>query len=328
MTSTKSKILALLEGNRGQALSGTDIAEKLRLSRSAVWKSIEELRKEGYGIHAVTNKGYSLSEDSDILSAEGLLLWARDPSITPNKIHVFKSIGSTNQEAKKMAVAGAGHGTIVLAEEQTEGRGRLGRSFFSPTGTGLYMSVLLRPRGTAEEAALITTAAAVAVCRAISQVLKIEAGIKWVNDIFVGDRKVCGILTEAMSDIQTGVVETLILGIGINVTTKPDHFPEDIQNTAGSLLRGQSTVLRNRLAAAILDELLRLLPSLGSKELMDEYKTRSFIIGKQITVYRGKEVYDAKALDIDCKGALIIEKADRSRETLRSGEVSIRPHRV
>ena len=326
MMSTKSKILALLEGSRGQALSGTDIAKKLQLSRSAVWKSIEELRKEGYEIQAVTNRGYSLSEDSDILSAEGLLLWAQHPSITRDKIHVFKSIGSTNQEAKKMAVAGASQGTIVLAEEQTEGRGRLGRSFFSPMGTGIYMSLVLRPRGTAEEAALTTTAAAVAVCRALSQELHIEAGIKWVNDIFVGDRKVCGILTEAMSDIQTGVVETLILGIGLNVNTKREHFPEDIQNIAGSLLPAQSPVSRNRLAAAILDELFRLLPHLGSQELMDEYRARSFITGKWVTVHRGNEIFEAKALDIDFRGALIIEKADGSQETLRSGEVSIRPH--
>lgn len=323
MTSTKSKILALLEGNRGQALSGSDIAKKLHLSRSAVWKSIEELRKEGYDIQATTNKGYSLSESSDILSAEGLLLWAQNPTITRDKIHVFKSIGSTNQEAKKMAVGGAGQGTIVLAEEQTEGRGRLGRSFFSPMGTGVYMSIVLRPRGTAEEAALTTTAAAVAVCRALYKVLEIEAGIKWVNDIFVGERKVCGILTEAMSDIQTGVVETLILGIGINVTT--EHFPEEIKNTAGSLLPAQCSVSRNRLAAAILDELFDLLPRLGSQELMDEYRARSFITGKWITVHRGDENYEAKALDIDSKGALIIEKTDGSRETLRSGEVTIRP---
>lgn len=325
MASTKSKILTLLEENRGQTLSGSDIAKKLHISRSAVWKGIEELRKEGYEIHAATNRGYSLAESSDVLSAEGMLLWLTNPSITKDSIHIYKSIGSTNQEAKKMAVAGAGHGTVILAEEQTEGRGRRGRSFFSPKGTGLYMSVILRPQSTAEEAVLATTAAAVAVCRAISQVLGIEARIKWVNDIFVGDLKVCGILTEALSDFQTGTVESLILGIGLNVTTSPERFPDDIRKTAGSLLPERNSVSRNRLAAAILDELFKLIDRLDSKDLMDEYRARSFIPGKWITVYRGNEIYEAKALDIDSEGGLIIEKADGSKHTLRSGEVTIRP---
>ncbi len=324
MASTKSKILTLLEENRGQTLSGSDIAKKLNISRSAVWKGIEELRKEGYEIHAATNRGYSLAESSDLLSAEGISLWLTNPAITKDSIHIYKSIGSTNQEAKKAAVAGAGHGTVILAEEQTEGRGRRGRSFFSPKGKGIYMSVILRPQGTAEEAVLTTTAAAVAVSRAISQVLEIETRIKWVNDIFVGDQKVCGILTEAVSDFQTGTIESLILGIGVNVTTSKKSFPDDIRKTAGSLLPTQSSVSRNRLAAAILDELFKLVDRLDSEDIMNEYRARNFVPGKQITVHCGNEIYDAKALDIDSKGGLVIQKSDGSIHTLRSGEVTIR----
>jgi BirA family biotin operon repressor/biotin-[acetyl-CoA-carboxylase] ligase len=324
MASTKSKILTLLEENRGQTLSGSDIAKKLNISRSAVWKGIEELRKEGYEIHAATNRGYSLAESSDLLSAEGISLWLTNPAITKDSIHIYKSIGSTNQEAKKAAVAGAGHGTVILAEEQTEGRGRRGRSFFSPKGTGIYMSVILRPQGTAEEAVLTTTAAAVAVSRAISRVLEIETRIKWVNDIFVGDQKVCGILTEAVSDFQTGTIESLILGIGVNVTTGKESFPDDIRKTAGSLLPTQASVSRNRLAAAILDELFKLVDCLDSEDIMDEYRARNFVPGKQITVHCGNEIYDAKALDIDPQGGLVIQKSDGSIHTLRSGEVTIR----
>ncbi len=325
MFTTKSKILTLLEASKGQALSGAAIAKELRISRSAVWKSIEELRKEDYDIQAVTNKGYSLSPESDVLSKEGLLLLTKHPAITYDNIHVFKCIGSTNQEAKKMAVAGAGHGTVVLAEEQTQGRGRRGRSFFSPKGTGIYMSVILRPQGTAEEAVLTTAAAAVAVCRAITRVLGLSPEIKWVNDIFVDHRKVCGILTEAVSDFQTGTIESLILGIGLNVTTDPERFPDSIQNTAGALLPGGKHISRNLLAAAILDELLERMDRKDSAGLIEEYRALSFLPGEQITVYRGDETYEAKALDIDSKGGLIVEKPNGSKETLRSGEVSVRP---
>ncbi len=325
MISTKSKILTLLEGNRDCALSGSAIAKALNLSRSAVWKGVEELRRDGYEIEAVTNKGYSLTKNSDILSAEGLLIYLRNPLITHDKIHVYKSIGSTNQEAKKMAVAGAGQGTLVIADEQTEGRGRLGRSFFSPQGTGIYMSLILRPRDSDFEAVSATTAAASAVCRALSETLNIEAGIKWVNDIFVGDLKVCGILAEAVSDFQTHSIESLIIGIGINVMTAPDSFPDEVRGIAGSLLNAKTTVSRNQLAAAVLDELLDLVFSTDAETMIEEYRSRSFLPGKPITVYRGNETYAAKALDIDNKGGLIVEKCDGSIETLRSGEVSVRP---
>ena len=170
---------------------------------------------------------------------------------------------------------------------------------------------------------LATTAAAVAYAEPF-QCLGNRTRIKWVNDIFVGDLKVCGILTEALSDFQTGAIESLILGIGLNVTTTPESFPDDIRKTAGSLLPEPRSVSRNRLAAAILDELFNLIDRLDSKDIMDEYRARNFVPGKQITVYCGNETYEAKALDIDPKGGLIIEKADGSTHTLRSGEVTIR----
>lgn len=328
MISTRSKVLALLEANKGIAISGAAIAKSLSISRSAVWKSIEELRKEGYDILAVTNKGYTLSEESDILSAEGLMTFLKNPLITADRLHVYKSIDSTNNAAKKMAVAGAGHGTVVLAEEQTAGRGRLGRSFFSPRGTGLYMSIILRPKSTAEDAVLTTTAAAVAVCRAVSKVLGIEASIKWVNDIYVDGFKVCGILTEALSDFQTGAVEALILGIGLNIATNRDSFPEEISKTAGSLLKNPDRVERNRLAAAILNEFMDLNDTFDRGAMLDEYKARSFILGEPITVYRGSEVFDATALDIDDKGRLIVMRENGAKEILLSGEVTTRPQKV
>ncbi len=351
MASTKSKILTLLEQNRGQTLSGAAIAESLDLSRSAIWKTIEELRKEGYVIDAVTNRGYSLTYDSDILSTEGLLHWVSNPLMKKDNVLVYKTIGSTNQEAKKLAAAGAGHGTVILAEEQTEGRGRRGRSFFSPKGTGLYMSVILRPGSAVTTAGmgigaasagpgaepvpassaanlgaeLVTAAAAVAVCRALNHTLKIKAKIKWVNDIFIEDRKVCGILAEALSDMQTGSIECIILGIGLNVFTKQDCFPDEIRRTAGTLAPETSVPFtRNQLAASILDELLDLLQNGSKQGLIEEYRALCFIPGKPITVHKVNESYDAIALDIDPECGLVVRKIDGSTETLRSGEVSIR----
>lgn len=329
LLTTKEKILGLLEENRGHILSGTAIAKSLDLSRAAVWKAIEELRKEGYTIDAVTNKGYSLPEGSDLLSVEGILLHLADLPIQREQIHVYKSIDSTNQLGKRMAVDGAPHGSIFLAEEQTDGRGRRGRSFFSPKGKGLYMSILLRPTGTAEEAVLTTTAAGVAVCRALSKTFNMETSIKWVNDIFYNGRKICGIMTEAVSGFESGAIEFLVLGIGVNVSTVEEEFPPEIRTIAGSLLSGSgnsaSMFSRNALAAAILREVLAIAANPSAEEFIDEYRSRCFILGHKITVLCGDSSYPATAIDIDGRGALIIEKEDGTTEILNSGEVSIRP---
>lgn len=324
MITTKSKVLEILEANRDTPLSGSAIAKTLKVSRSAVWKGVEELRKEGHHINAVTNKGYVLKVESDVISAEGLLSWLKNPHITHDKIHIFKSINSTNQEAKKMAVAGAAQGTLVMAEEQTMGRGRKGRSFFSPEGTGIYMSLIMRPKDTNFEGVMATTAAAVAVCRALSNILNIKGRVKWVNDIFVGDQKVCGILAEAVSDFQTGAIESLIIGIGINVKTNADCFPEEIKKIAGSLLNPSEPVQRNQIAAAVLDELFELVLNTSTSEMIEEYRSLSFLPGKNITVYRGDDIFNAEAVDIDSKGGLIIRTKEGKLETLISGEVSVR----
>lgn len=331
----KTKILKILEANRGNTVSGSRLAKALDISRSAVWKIIEELRKEGYEINAVTNKGYSLSETTDLLSADGILLYLKNPNIKRHQIHVYKTLESTNQLAKKMAIEGSGHGTIVLSEEQTKGRGRLGRDFFSPREKGIYMSLLLQPSGTADEAVSITTAASVAVCRALSKLFGIEAQIKWVNDIFIDNRKVCGILTEAVCNFETGSIESIILGIGLNVTTEKDEFPQELREIAGSLAEylqqkiGQESLLsippRNQLAASIIDEVFKISEQLKSDDYISEYRSRCFILGKEIVVSRGNIKFQAKALGIDSQGGLIIEKSDGNQEILNSGEITIRP---
>ena len=221
--SSKSNILQILEKNRGTYVSGEELAQQLQISRSAIWKAISELKKEGYQIISVTNKGYCLSDATDVISAEGIGPYLTNGS--QDMIHVFKTVDSTNLVAKKMALEQAPHGTVVLAEEQTAGRGRMGRSFHSPAGSGIYMSFILRPNLTSNDAVLITTAASVAVARAIEEVTHIHTGIKWVNDVYMNGKKICGILTEALTDFESGGIESIILGIGINFSTAVSSFP-------------------------------------------------------------------------------------------------------
>lgn len=340
MFSTKQNVLKILEENQGATLSGASISKSLSVSRGAVWKAIESLRKEGHQIHATTNRGYCLSNNSDLLSADGILYHMQTPMVTRDRIHVFDSIDSTNHLAKKMALAGAPHGTVVLAEEQTQGRGRLGRSFYSPKGSGLYMSLLLRPQGTSSTAILTTTAAAVAVCRALASTLGIEAKIKWVNDIYLGGRKVCGILTEGITNFETGTIESLVLGIGINVFQSNEGFPDEIRDTAGTLKGGieqnqpplqplpqnpAQHLSRNRLAAAVILETMSLCANLQPGSFLPEYKARSLVLDKEIKVFQGPEPYTAKAIGIDDQGGLIVQKPDGTIAVLNTGEITIRP---
>lgn len=340
--STKKNVLKALEENKGTTISGEELARRLNLSRAAVWKAIGELRKEGYPIDAITNKGYCLSPDSDLLSAEGISLHLTVP-LAAGSIHVFKTIESTNLTAKKMALEGAPEGTVIIAEEQTKGRGRMGRSFYSPLSRGIYMSIILKPRFDASQAVLITTAASVAVCRAIERVTGISCTIKWVNDIYARGKKVCGILTEAVTDFESGQIEYIVLGIGINYSTSAEEFPEELSEIAGSIFNGtvgesnsEDGLLpsRNRLAAEVINEVLGLNEALESRNFIQEYRDRSMILGKEIRILKpggSHEVRDfsegipAYALDVDQDGGLVVRYEDGTCATLSSGEVSIRP---
>ena len=325
----KGKTLKILEESRGQVVSGETLATDIGVSRAAVWKAIESLRKDGYPIIASTNKGYILAEDSDLLSAQGMLPFI-NKAVYPDaekKIHVYKILESTNKTAKEKALDGAKDGTIVLAEEQSHGRGRLGRTFFSPAQTGLYMSLIIRPDFDTSKSLLVTAAASVAVCRAIQNVCGLSAQIKWVNDVFLDGRKICGILTEAITNFESGRIDAVVIGIGINCNLKNEDMPEEIRDTAGSL---PGVVSRNRLAAEVINELMEILDHLADEphpEYMDEYKKRSMIVGENIKVYKNTTAGDfvnAKAIDISDDGGLIVIYEDGRKETLTAGEISIR----
>ena len=238
------------------------------------------------------------------------------------KIIILEETDSTNRVAKELAWQGESEGTLVLANVQSAGRGRLGRSFYSPAGSGIYASLILRPNLVVTQALRITSCAAVAVARAIETVTGVSAQIKWVNDIYVNGKKVCGILTEAGFDGQGEQMQHAILGIGVNVGKM--QFPDELSTIATSLENetGQS-VSRNRLLAEICNEFSVFYENIEKGTFLEESKKRSFVLGKQIMVHTSEGVYEAKAVDLNEEGHLIVER-DGQRECLYTGEISIR----
>jgi len=320
----KQEVLKMLEESRGNSVNGAKLADKLYVTRSAIWKAIKALQKDGYLITAVTNKGYCLLPNNDIISVESIQPFLRGDA-EKFTLTVMESVTSTNTVAKELAGQGAKEGTVIIAREQTKGRGRMGRTFYSPNATGIYFSVILRPKLNLEDSLLITTATAVAVAKAIEIVSGKTAKIKWVNDIFVEGKKVCGILTEAALNFESGSLEYAVVGIGVNIVTK--DFPEDIQLIAGSLLseKPSDNPVTSLLVAEILNNIADCMNSLTDKKYLEEYRSRSFLIGQEILVLKGNTTLQAKAVDIDDKARLVVEYMDKTKEALSSGEVSVRP---
>lgn len=285
--SVRQELIIVLEENRGKWLSGAEIAVQLDVSRSAVWKAIKSLQEDGYEIEAVTNRGYRFADDNDIISAAGIRMHL-GRTADNLRIEAYQQVTSTNTLVRERAEQGAPEGLVIVAGAQTEGRGRFSRPFFSPANTGLYMSVLLRPPMSAQEAGLITSAAAVAVTEAIEETVGKTAGIKWVNDVFVDDRKVCGILTEAAVSMEAGSLEYAIPGIGINVYRPEEGFPPEIAEKAGAVCAAKGPGLRNRLAASVLDHFMRYYPHLSEKSFLSAYRARSFVPGHDILVMEGR----------------------------------------
>ncbi len=312
----KNEIAAILEQCRGTAVSGQELADRLGVSRAAVWKAVKQLQEDGYSISAVTNRGYCLEDISDVLTTEGIRLHLTE-KYREIPVEVFHSVSSTNTETKAAALRGAPHGTLIAADEQTAGRGRFGKPFYSPANTGLYMSVLLKPQKPLSDCVGITIAAACAITDSLETVCGIHAGIKWVNDIFFSGRKISGILTEAMSDFESGMVESVVVGIGVNIST--ENFPEELSGIAGSV---GVFVERNRLCADIACRLLDYSENPSSPELLEKYRSRSVVLGHEITFWQNNAERTGKALEIDDSGRLVIETSS-GIETLRSGEISI-----
>ncbi|MDR3277333.1 MAG: biotin--[acetyl-CoA-carboxylase] ligase [Oscillospiraceae bacterium] len=319
---TKERVLEILEENRGVFLSGKELARGLEVSRNAVWKAVGALRGEGYPISAVTNKGYRLEIVSDVLSARSVLHALGGDS--PFQVRVYRRMPSTNAAVKELAAGGAPEGLLVVAGEQTKGRGRQGRPFYSPSGSGVYFSLLLRPKVAAGEATLITTAAAVAVSRAIESVTGETAGIKWVNDVFCRGKKVCGILTEASLDMESGGVEYVVLGIGVNVTVPEGGFPASLGGVAGAVVSGKyQPGTRERLVAETVKQFWEFYKNLAGKAFLEEYRARSVLTGRDAVVLTQGEEETVSVLEIDDALRLVVRYADGETRALSSGEVRI-----
>lgn len=319
--STKDKLLSLLTECPGEYLSGEELAERLNVSRTAVWKAVNALRKAGFQIDAVQNKGYSLVGSQDVLHENGVRQFLTQPVA---ELKIFPTVTSTNAIARELAADRAAEGTVVIAEEQTRGRGRLGRSFYSPSETGLYLSLLLRPAGySPAQAVRMTTMAAVAVCQAIEAVSGKTAEIKWVNDIFMEGRKVCGILTEGSFDLETGSLDSIILGVGINAYAPKEGFPRELEQIAGAVFAGPVTDGRNRLAAEFLNRFLTLYRC-QDYGYTAEYRRRSLVLGKDVTVITPTGKRKAKALDVDEECRLVVQYPDGKTDALSSAEISVK----
>ena len=319
--SVKSRLLELLEQNRGITISGEQMARELDCTRAAVWKAVKALQQEGYEIEAGPNKGYMLSEDNNILAEEGIRPLLRQPEVY---LKLYQETDSTNRAAKQAAIAGkAGHGSVILACGQSCGRGRRGRSFYSPSQAGLYLSVILQPQGNLRESLLLTTDAAVAVYKAVRKITGIELDIKWVNDLYYKGKKVCGILTEAITDFESGEIQYAVVGIGLNLYEEEGGYPPELRGIAGGLYRNQREaegVNRNRLAAEIVNCLL---DETRELKLLPEYLDRNMVPGQRIQILDGQQSRSAYAVAICQDGRLKVREEDGSETLLAYGEISV-----
>ena len=320
MTTRDTVLQALQES--ASPLSGEQLARRLGISRSAVWKAVRALQKDGCRVEASTRTGYRLAEAPDILSEAEIRRWLAQADIG-RQIELHAELDSTNIRAKQLAALGAPHGTLVAADSQTAGHGRFSRRFYSPPRTGIYVSFILRPALPAERAVMITSLAAVAAARAIESLTGVEVGIKWVNDLYIAGRKCCGILCEASMDFESGGLEYVVVGIGINVGRM--RFPDELASIATSVENECGLpVSRSRLIAEIANQISALYADLPSGSFMTENRRRSVIIGREVTVLGGAEPYTAKAVDIDGQGRLVVELPGGQTQILNSGEISIR----
>ena len=254
--STSENVLYILESNKDSYTSGEEMAGQCGVSRNAIWKAIKDLREKGYCIEAVSNKGYKLTGGNDIISAEGIKA-SLPADYDKADIYVYESLKSTSDKAKELAVIGASHGTVIVAATQTGGRGRKDHSFFSPEG-GLYMSIILKPdEFFSTDYKEVTSFVGNAVISAIKELTGIESYIDGINDLYVDGKKICGILLESGSEFDSGTLQWIVAGIGINFDSDINSFPEDVKTRASSLFdSGKATITKNELIARIIEKIL------------------------------------------------------------------------
>lgn len=310
---TKERLLRFLQNAQGENVSGEELAEALGVTRAAVWKAVDRLRQEGVAIEAGTNRGYRLMGDA--VTAAGV------EALAPGtKVAVVPAVDSTNHRLRELAAAGAQEGTVLIARKQTAGRGRMGRSFYSPQDSGLYFSLLLRPESLApERAASLTAAAAVAMCQAIETATGEQPQIKWVNDLYLRGKKICGILTEASVGLESGTLDYAVVGVGLNLTPPEGGFPPELAEIAGAVLDSAAPGTRNNIIGTFLRRFFAFYR--GGEGYWEDYRKRNLVPGRTVTVLSGGKSRQAQALTVDEHCRLVVRYPDGTIQHLSSGEV-------
>ena len=320
----RDDVLQMIADGDAHPVSGESIAQSLGVSRAAVWKAVKRLQDDGYDISGTQNFGYVLDGAYDPMTEQGII--DALPCDVRELVHVtFKqTTGSTNIDAMELAKAGAPEFSVVVAATQDGGKGRRGRSFFSPKGTGVYLSMLFKPDLTMMQSSFITCSAAVAVCRALEHVCGVQPSIKWVNDVFVHGRKVCGILTEGAADLETGSFSYAVTGIGINVYEPEGGFPESIAGKAGAVMKAVQRNTRNKLAAEVISQLIRFEHVRMFVSCVEEYKRYSMMQDARIDVSSADgSIRRGTSIQVNDDLTLRVAWDDGGFSDLRSEEVSI-----
>lgn len=319
----KEEILKMLRETDGY-ISGQELCNKFGVSRTAIWKVMKQLKEAGYNIEAQQNKGYHIVSAPDVMDAAELKsIWK--PKWVGCEILYFDSIDSTNTKAQELAEKGYPSGTLVVADKQVAGKGRRGRNWESPSGCGIFMTLMLKPDINPNNASMLTLVSALAVAKALSDITGKDAKIKWPNDIVVDGKKVCGILTEMSA--QFDYINNIVIGIGINVNNS--SFPEEISATASSLrlLSGGKKYRRAEIIEKIMEYFEKyyaiFLETEDLSALVSEYDAMLVNMQKQVKVLDPKEPFEGKAMGITKKGELIVDTWE-SRKLVSSGEVSVR----
>lgn len=321
----KERILSLLKNNFGGFVSGQEISENLGVSRTAIWKYINQIKDDGYEIQSASKKGYKLITSADVLTEAEVNPFLETKVIGKKIIH-YSTIDSTNTKAKELANLGEVDGTIIVSEEQSLGKGRLGRSFIAPKGKGIWMSLILKPEIDPLKVSLVTQIAAAAVNIALAQ-FNINTLIKWPNDIILNGKKVCGILTEMNAELTK--INYVVLGIGINVNLDIEDFTDEISKIATSFkVEYEKKFDRKALMASVLNNFEALYNNFVENDDISKTikicKENSILLGKEIRVIKRNSEIKAKALDLNEQGLLIVQYENGTIENLISGEISIR----
>lgn len=319
----QERVLYILEQNRGRLVTGGEIAKKLGVSRTAIWKTINALRQNGNDIKSMPNSGYRLTDNSDGLTAQSI----HDCLTTQRlgrSIEFLKTVHSTSQHLKAQDSSALSEGHVVIADEQTGGRGRLNRPFYSPAHNGIYLSCFLKPPIPLSETPFLTICAAVAVCRAIESICNIQVGIKWVNDIYHDGKKLCGILTEAFVSAEMQSVDYTIIGIGVNTGNVAPEVKDIATSTyLATGIRG----IRNHLIAEILNQFERIYLNYTihgkKKEILAAYTEKLFILGKHVEVVGSNGSFVATALGVNDSGGLIVKHTNGEIIHVSAGEIRI-----